>query len=430
MADRIVLGTMGPLLQVGDCGATRPQSPSGSQTSTAANLQMGEGGQPRFRSAASVDRIVVAVLVVLTSASRSARSELRPDFTLIALPDTQNYSKSYPQTFIAQTRWVVDQRQARNIVFVSHLGDIVYNVDQTQQWLNANTALSVFDSLPDLPLGLCLGNHDQNSDPDATTAFNTYFPYTRYQNRPWCGGYYGNDNDNSYQLFSAAGMDFVVVHLEYDSSPEQEVLAWADSILKTHSHRRAIVSNHSILSKTVPHTFSSEGQEIYDALKGNPNLFLMLCGHCSDIQEGRRADTYDGRTVYSLLSDYQDRSQGGNGWLRIVRFRPDYNEIKVYTYSPTLDQYETDDNSQFVLAYDMAGLQTVKPDFDRDGDVDMTDFGRLQSCLQGPYDPLPEDCIPADVNSDGHVNQNDLAALLRCLSGEGVLAQQGCDVLQ
>jgi hypothetical protein len=93
-------------------------------------------------------------------------------------------------------------------------------------------------------------------------------------------------------------------------------------------------------------------------LKGNPNLFLMLCGHVSP-PEGQRQDTFNGRTVYSLLSDYQTRVNGGNGWLRIMEFSPANNVIRVKTYSPWLNQFETDADSQFNLNYDMQGITQI-----------------------------------------------------------------------
>ena len=69
-------------------------------------------------------------------------------------------------------------------------------------------------------------------------------------------------------------------------------------------------------------------------------------------------DVFEGRTVYSLLSDYQGRSRGGDGWLRIMRFSPARNEITVQTFSPFVDggrgSFETDESSQFVLSYDMS----------------------------------------------------------------------------
>lgn len=63
---------------------------------------------------------------------------------------------------------------------------------------------------------------------------------------------------------------------------------------------------------------------------------------------------FTGDTVYSWMADYQSRSNGGDGWMRIMRFSPSTNTISVKTYSPTLNQYETDASSQFSVYYDMS----------------------------------------------------------------------------
>ena len=45
------------------------------------------------------------------------------------LPDTQHYSEAFPAIFTSQTQWIVDNKEARNIVFVTHEGDIVEHND-------------------------------------------------------------------------------------------------------------------------------------------------------------------------------------------------------------------------------------------------------------------------------------------------------------
>ena len=139
--------------------------------------------------------------------SLSLRRAAAPEFTIIAMPDTQFYSESYPAIFTSQTQWIIDKKAERNIVFVTHEGDIV-NQNTTTQWQRANTSLSMLDGI--VPYGMGPGNHDQ-----PTTMFNQYFPYTRYQSEPWYGGHYQNLNDNNFQLFSAGGLDFVIVHLTF-----------------------------------------------------------------------------------------------------------------------------------------------------------------------------------------------------------------------
>ncbi len=291
-----------------------------------------------------------------------------PDFTVVFLPDTQNYTAQQNggsnAMFKAQTEWVIANREARNLVLAHQLGDCTEHGDNNGdpiEWMRADTSMTILEqvstSQPDgMPYGICVGNHDQspNGDADGTTTFyNQYFGESRFTGRAYYGGHYGANNDNHYTLFSASGMDFILVSLEYDTSPDAAVLAWADDLLTTHSDRRAIVTSHYLIGTGNPGSFGPQGQAIYDALKDNPNLFLMVCGHVPG--EGRRTDTYNGSTVHTLLSDYQSRTNGGNGWLRILEFRPGLDQIAVFTYSPWLDQFEADadSSSQFILPYAM-----------------------------------------------------------------------------
>ena len=50
-------------------------------------------------------------------------------FTVIGLPDTQNYSELYPEIFLDQTQWVASQRYLRDIRYVNHYGDVVQHAD-------------------------------------------------------------------------------------------------------------------------------------------------------------------------------------------------------------------------------------------------------------------------------------------------------------
>jgi hypothetical protein len=295
-----------------------------------------------------------------------------PDFTLIGIPDTQYYTGQVNggtnAIFQSQTDWIVANRAARNIVYAAHLGDCVENGDNGGndiEWQRADLSLSTLENpvttgLPEgIPFGVSVGNHDQSPEgtpPPAgtTTLYNQYFGESRFSGRSYYGGHYGTSNNNWYQLFSASGMDFIVVSLEFDPSPDAAVLSWADALLTTHAGRRAIVVSHWIVNSGNPGTFSTQGRAIYDALKSHPGLFLMLGGHIST--EGRRQDTFNGTTVHSVLSDYQSRPNGGSGWLRILEFSPASNVVRVRTYSPWLGQFEADadSSSQFTLSHDMS----------------------------------------------------------------------------
>jgi hypothetical protein len=64
---------------------------------------------------------------------------------------------------------------------------------------------------------------------------------------------------------------------------------------------------------------------------------MVLNGHFHG--SGRRADLGDnGNLVNQMLSDYQDLPNGGDGYMRIMTFRPAENRVDVETFSPTLQK--------------------------------------------------------------------------------------------
>ena len=306
---------------------------------------------------------------------RAAGAAPAPDFTLIGLPDTQYYTGQLNggsnAILKSQIDWIVANRTARNIAYVVQLGDCVEHgqngdliANNPVEWMRADTAFKRLEDplatgLADgIPYGICAGNHDQTpiGDADGSTAFyNEYFGIARFTGRSYYGGPHRGSNDNWFDLFSASGQDFISIGLEYDTTPDAAVLAWADSLLSAYPNRRAMVSSHWICNTGNPGTFGAQGQAIYNALRAHSNLFLMLSGHVPG--EGRRQDTFNGNTVNTLLSDYQGRTNGGNGWLRILEFSPANNVVRVRTYSPWLDQFEADadSSSQFTLAYTLSG---------------------------------------------------------------------------
>ena len=88
-----------------------------------------------------------------------------------------------------------------------------------------------------------------------------------------------------------------------------------------------------LLSQNLTDSFQ-DGVEGYDGTIDtyidNPNLFLMLCGHRHG--EGRRSDIFNENTINTLLADYQDYANGGNGFLRIMEFRPSENKIYAHPF--------------------------------------------------------------------------------------------------
>jgi hypothetical protein len=277
-------------------------------------------------------RVSSATLTLLLT-TPPAFSQTGDDFTIVILPDTQYESESYPAIYTSQTQWIADNKTSSNIVFVTHMGDIVNTANSTAQWNNADASMDILDAAG-VAYSVGPGNHDVGTG----SLYETYFGVSRFSGKSWYGGHYGGDNYNNYSLFSASGMDFILINLQYNATTAH--LNWADALLKTYSIRRGIVVQHDILNTND----SWYNQAPYTGLKDNPNVFLMLCGHRHTPTDGAayRAELGDdGHTIHIMLADYQDFPSGGNGYLRILRFSPTSNTIYATTYSPYIDSYIT-----------------------------------------------------------------------------------------
>ena len=303
-----------------------------------------------------------------------------PDsFTLIALPDTQNYSERFPHIYTAQTKWIRDNVKAFNIVFVAHEGDVT-NLNQRPEWVNAGKSMALLDGA--VPYSVNVGNHDlgpRGQSKDRSSHIDEFFPVDRYKKEPWWGGALDGSIHNSYQFFTATGMRFLVMNLEF--APRESSLEWADKIIRKHNDCRTILVSHSYMSNNDKRIdresdFSNrkypieglDGEEIWQQLvRHHEHLFLVLSGHIfvgdsskdwkhdpSWTETGRLTSTNDaGRPTHQLLADYQGRPNGGEGWLRVMTFHPRRGKIQVSTYSPWLDKHLIEPHNRFPLDYAM-----------------------------------------------------------------------------
>lgn len=66
-------------------------------------------------------------------------------------------------------------------------------------------------------------------------------------------------------------------------------------------------------------------------------------------------------------------------------------------------------------------------DYDRDGDVDQSDFGKFQLCLSGPYITQNDSaCTRMKLDADDDVDQDDLTLWQNCYSGPAVPSNPYC----
>jgi hypothetical protein len=310
------------------------------------------------------------------------------DYSIVVLPDTQYYASSWPDIFMQQAHWIVEKHQEQRIAFVLHTGDLV-DQDLPVQWDIASRAMHLLDGI--VPYVVAAGNHDYRNLADRVGMASVYFPPAGFAPYPWFGGTFEPGHiENSFSLITVGATRWLIISLEF--GPRDEVLAWADSVLKVLRDRPAIIITHAFLyhdgtrydhagplQNFGPHSYVMMGQPattINDAqemwqklIVPNPNVKLVFSGHdvsFADIPPGTTGRLTsarpDGSLVHQILANYQTCTQepcttslqgttvrGGNGFLRLLRFSPSAGTISVTTYSPYVDSWLTDPSNQFVL---------------------------------------------------------------------------------
>ena len=316
--------------------------------------------------------LLLLSMFISFSASYAEEPKSTPDakapFTIIALPDTQNYSSNFPDIFMKQTEWIRDNKDKLNIAAVFHLGDVT-NGNSEKEWENANKALSILDDK--VPLFLIPGNHDTGPGGGRgnfeTEMLDKYFPPSRVEKKPWFGGVYEKHSiKNAYYFFEAGGMKFIVICLEF--GPRDAVLDWANKIVSEHKDRKVIVITHNYMysddtrvgpgDSWNPHDYpngGNDGEDMWKKFVGkHENMFMVLSGHI--LNDGRGRQTSEGEKgikVHEILANYQMQPRGGEGWLRIMKFDPSTGKINVSTYSPDLDKYEEHEENKFELEFNV-----------------------------------------------------------------------------
>ena len=303
---------------------------------------------------------VLALLLSSLSSPSLAQSDT-DDFSVVLLPDTQFYSQDFPQTFTAQTQWIVNNAATKNIRMVIGEGDIVNHDNIPAQWTNAVAAANILDGK--VPYTFAIGNHDyDNFKPSSrgTTEFNTYFGPQRYANYSWYGGNWNGGNENFYTFFTAGGANYMVLALEF--FPRDAVLDWANNVVSANPDKKVIVVTHSFEgtdgfrvdtcdSNDVSPQNGNFPQSVWNKLiKTHSNIFLVVSGHLLGTGTAHRTDLGDnGNLVHQIFTNFQGWTNGGNGYLRLLSFHVDTNTIDVTTYSPTLNSSLTTSDFQFSL---------------------------------------------------------------------------------
>src|SRR5262249_39451839 len=185
--------------------------------------------------------LALSLLLIQFSAAQNG------DFTIIALPDTQNEAQFFPGVLLAQMRWIVNHRTELNIQMVLGEGDIVNDFSDPEQQESAEKAFQLLDKAG-VPYMLAIGNHDYDranpKDGRPVNGFNRFFGPSRYAAKHYYrGGFPDDSNENFFGVREIGGKEFLFLILEFVPRPAS--MDWAESILRANPDKEVIVVTHS-----------------------------------------------------------------------------------------------------------------------------------------------------------------------------------------
>ncbi|MDF2713760.1 MAG: metallophosphoesterase [Paenibacillus sp.] len=284
------------------------------------------------------------------------------DFAIVIIPDTQILAMHHPLIYNTMAQWIVDHAAELNLQMILHLGDVVNNgANSEAQFQAAAEALeTIYDA--GLPMLVAAGNHDYDNMLAADrslTMFNRYFGVHRYRDRSWFGGTFEEEmTENCYAKLEIGGIQFLFLSLEF--GPRDEVLAWADGMMEAHPDHRVIVMTHSFMhthgertkpgDKHNPKNYrgaigANDGEDVWHkSFKHHSNLIAVFSGHQIPENVSYRMDLGErGNPVFQSFQNWQSGKNGGEGRIRILKFRPSANEMTLLVFNPYTGVYEKND---------------------------------------------------------------------------------------
>ena len=297
-------------------------------------------------------------------------------FSVILLGDPQGYQKyeSSQGLFDVMTAWTAQQKETLNVMTVLCTGDLVdsnslilsngslaapqcSNQPSSLQWKSVSKAFERLDNV--YPYIIATGNHDYGIEASESkiSEFPKYFDVSRNQKQwanhiiSYCPSAFGESTleNAAYEFYDKNWGDMLFIAMEF--SPRDEVLEWANKLCasKKFKNHKIFVITHSILEndgsfRKDNYPFApNDGKAVFEKLlKKHSNIKLAICGHtCTEsvMAAFRKEKKDDGKTLPIMMFNPQFISgalggNGGNGWLRILEFKPDGKTISVRTYSP------------------------------------------------------------------------------------------------
>ncbi len=258
-------------------------------------------------------------------------------YTIGWLSDPQVYSKDYPETYLAMTRFLFEERERLKLQYVVCTGDLVNRYDSATQWAVADEA---FRALKGVPYGVLGGNHDVlRGAADGLAFYQRFFGAGRFAGMPGYAESY-RDNLGHCDLVDAGGTQYVFVYMTI--RPEEDGYAFALSCFQKYPERVGVLCLHDYCDPEM--ALTNEGRRFYERVVSRAdNLHLVLCGHKYGVN--RKLETFlrpDGseRRVLTMLQNYQAAPGGGGGYMSLLCIREAEGVLDILNYSPVYDDVD------------------------------------------------------------------------------------------
>lgn len=295
-------------------------------------------------------------------------------FNLAVIPDTQaETNEAANARFLGRTNWLAANKDALDLRYVLHTGDIVNWgwLDQPQY----DRATAAMDKLTDasIPYNVSVGNHDTRAVGWNGVSGSTGYGGSAYMYNPECPSRLGaaecyswllvrhteelNDNfptssigglggtfesgkiDNNFSTFKAAGRKWLVLTLEF--APRTAAVNWAKSVVEAHPDYNVIVQTHyyiegnGVISSSNAGYGSNSGSYVYNNLiKKYANIKLVFSGHTGSASS--RVDTGSaGNKILTFLLNDLGKSYNS---VRLVNIDTDAGTVSTKVYSPMNDK--------------------------------------------------------------------------------------------
>lgn len=263
------------------------------------------------------------------------------------------------QYYEGSLQWILNHNDC--IRFIMHTGDVTDN-NYISQWESFSTITEPYTDR--VPFYTCIGNHDYICNASNiwnhrdSTHFSEYvgFPSTVSH----IEAYYETGHYENVLVRESLFGDDTVNLLILELNPRIQVVAWADSLVKTIPNSNIILITHRYISANarrynnllyITDSLSTPSQYVWENLVyPNDNIRCVLCGHISSLSRVLYSENAVGRIVPQIEFNIQKLPHGGDGVIELWEFDRK-GDCYVRVYNTHTEQFVNDTLTSFQFKF-------------------------------------------------------------------------------